>query len=265
MCSMDSPKSKIGWSAVQAFYDAGHTMAECKSRFGFSNGAWDRARLRGELKTRGRGGWRGGHNTRRQVQRLLNESHSNAEVASILGISTATVSYHARKLGVPPDERFSKRVDWEAVQAAHDKGMSVRECARKFGFHTGSWYKAVERGAIRPRSHVIPIEELLVQGRRTGRDHLKARLIKVGLKENRCERCGISSWRGKPLNAHLHHKDGDGTDKRIDNPEFLCPNCHSQTDTYGGRNGHRRPERHLKLVEPLPDGDAAPEADTDVA
>jgi 5-methylcytosine-specific restriction endonuclease McrA len=151
------------------------------------------------------------------------------------------------------------------VQAAHDKGMSVRECARKFGFHTGSWYKAVERGAIRPRSHVIPIEELLVQGRRTGRDHLKARLIKVGLKENRCERCGISSWRGKPLNAHLHHKDGDGTDNRIDNLEFLCPNCHSQTDTYGGRNGHRRPERHLKLVEPLPDGDAAPEADTDVA
>lgn len=245
-------RSEIDWSAVQAHYDSGHTMAECKVRFGFSNGSWDRARLRGEIETRGSGGWRGGHNTRGQVERLLNEGRSNAEVASILGISTPTVSYHARKLGVPPDTRFSKRVDWQAVQVAHDQGMSVRACARKFGFHKGSWHKAVLRGAIKPRSHLIPIEDLLVQGRRTGRDHLKARLIKAGLKENRCEICGIGSWLGRPLNTQLHHRNGDGTDNRIENLEFLCPNCHSQTDTYGGRNGHRR-RGHMRLVEPPED------------
>jgi Zn finger protein HypA/HybF involved in hydrogenase expression len=89
-----------------------------------------------------------------------------------------------------------------------------------------------------------------MHGRRAGRDHLKARLIKAGLKENRCEQCGISSWRGKPLSVQLHHKNGDGTDNRTENLEFLCPNCHSQTDTYGGRNGHRRFEGHLTLVEP---------------
>jgi hypothetical protein len=44
----------------------------------------------------------------------------------------------------------------------------------------------------------------------------------------------------------------------------LCGTCHSQTDTYGGRNGHRRSERHLKLVEPLPDEDGS-EAGEDVA
>src|SRR5262245_21878866 len=184
---MSSRGKAIDWSAVQAAYDAGRTMAECKQLYGFSNGAWDRARLRGELRTRGRGGWRRGHDTRREVARLLNQGRSDAEVASVLRISTATVSYHDRKLGVPPCERFSKRVDWEAVQEAHDQGMPVRDCAKKFGFHTGSWYQAVQRGAIRPRSRVIPMEELLVQGRRTGRDHLKARLIKARLKENRCE------------------------------------------------------------------------------
>ena len=57
----------------------------------------------------------------------------------------------------------------------------------------------------------------------------------------------------EPLNAQLHHKNGDGTDNRLENVEFLCPNCHSQTDTYGGRNGHRRTERHLRLVEPPPE------------
>jgi hypothetical protein len=254
MCSMGGRRSKIDWSAVQAYYDAAHTMAECKSRFGFSNGSWDRARLRGELKTRGRGGWRGGHNTREQVERLLNEGRSNSEVAAILGVSTPTVSYHARKLGVPPDTRFSNRVDWEAVQAAHDHGMSVRECAKKFGFHLASWHKAVQRGAIKPRSHIIPIEDLLVCGRRTGRDHLKRRLIKAELKENRCEICGITHWMGKPVNMQLHHKNGDGLDNRLENIQLLCGTCHSQTNTYGGRNGHRKPDRHLKLVEP-PDGD----------
>jgi hypothetical protein len=97
---------------------------------------------------------------------------------------------------------------------------------------------------------------LVMHGRRAGRDHLKARLIKAGLKENRCEQCGISSWRGKPLSVQLHHKNGDGTDNRIENLEFLCPNCHSQTDTYGGRNGHRRSEGHLTLVEPPPVDDS---------
>jgi 5-methylcytosine-specific restriction endonuclease McrA len=247
MRSMSTSGIEVDWEAVQVYYDAGHTMRECQSHFGFSNGAWDRARLRGALRTRGRGGWRGGHHTRKRVERLLNEGRPNAEVAAILGISTATVSYHARKLGVPPDRRFSKRVDWDAVQAAHDHGMSVRDCARKFGFHKGSWHKAVQRGAIRPRSHVIPIEELLVCGRRTGRDHLKARLVKAGLKQNRCELCGIDSWLGKPLNAQLHHQNGDGSDNRIENIQMLCPNCHSQTDTYGG---HRRAEGHLRLVQP---------------
>jgi 5-methylcytosine-specific restriction endonuclease McrA len=66
-------------------------------------------------------------------------------------------------------------------------------------------------------------------------------LLKHGLKESRCERCGITEWQGNPLNMQLHHINGDGSDNRLENIIFLCANCHSQTDTYGGRNGHRRP------------------------
>jgi 5-methylcytosine-specific restriction endonuclease McrA len=93
--------------------------------------------------------------------------------------------------------------------------------------------------------------ELLVVGRKTSRHNLKKGLLREGLKENRCEQCGISTWRGSELNAQLHHRNGDGMDNRLENIQFLCANCHSQTDTYGGRSGHRKPERHLKLVPPV--------------
>jgi hypothetical protein len=82
--------------------------------------------------------------------------------------------------------------------------------------------------------------ELLVAGRKTNRSHLKQRLLREGLKENRCEQCGITEWRGRSLNMQLHHVNGDGLDNRLENVELLCANCHSQTETYGGRNGHWR-------------------------
>lgn len=245
---MESARRKVDWAAVKACYDSGHTVRECQRRFGFSNGAWDRAKRRGDVRPRSRGGWHGRHDTRAEVERLLDKGLKNGEVARELGITTATVSFHARELGIPPDRRFAKRVDWAAVQVAHDRGMSVRQCAREFGFHRGSWHKAVQRGAIKPRSHLIPLEELLVIGRQTTRRHLKARLISEGLKENRCEICGITEWLGRPLSIQLHHRNGNGRDNRLENLEFLCANCHSQTDTYGGRNGHRRPTPELSLI-----------------
>lgn len=53
---------------------------------------------------------------------------------------------------------------------------------------------------------------------------------------SKCEICGISEWMGKPITFQVHHKDGDRTNNELDNLQILCPNCHSQTDNYKGRN-----------------------------
>lgn len=72
------------------------------------------------------------------------------------------------------------------------------------------------------------------------RGGLKRRLLAEGQLVNACERCEASEWRGRPLSLALHHVNGNPTDNRRENLLLLCPNCHSQTANYGGRNVRRR-------------------------
>lgn len=52
----------------------------------------------------------------------------------------------------------------------------------------------------------------------------------------KCEECDIFEWRGKKLSLHLDHIDGNSDNNLPSNIRLLCPNCHSLTDTYTGRN-----------------------------
>src|SRR3954452_2613483 len=177
--------------------------------------------------------------TRERVAELLATGLSQGAVAERLGISKATVSYHARRLGRPVDERCARRYDWAAIQAFYDEGNSVRTCQAKFGFSLQTWHEAVNRGAVVARPAALPLDELLVAGRYRSRHNVKLRLLKEGVKAARCEECGLTEWHGRAISFALHHENGDRYDNRIENLRLLCPNYHSQTDTYSGRNRSR--------------------------
>lgn len=62
---------------------------------------------------------------------------------------------------------------------------------------------------------------------------LKKRLLREGLKTNICEICGQGPiWNGLPLVLQLDHKDGNKRNNTLYNLQILCPNCHTQTETY---------------------------------
>ena len=81
----------------------------------------------------------------------------------------------------------------------------------------------------------LPLEKILIKDSEYNRTKLKARLVKEGLKEYKCECCGISEWNGKSITLQLHHINGIHNDNRLSNLQLLCPNCHSQTENFGTR------------------------------
>ena len=65
---------------------------------------------------------------------------------------------------------------------------------------------------------------------------LKEKLFKDGLKEEKCEICGISHWQGIKLSLELHHKNNNHYDNSLNNLQILCPNCHSIQEGNSGAN-----------------------------
>ncbi|KKK60433.1 hypothetical protein LCGC14_3024400 [marine sediment metagenome] len=148
------------------------------------------------------------------------------------------------------DEDFIKAVE---------SSISIAQVLRKIGLiPAGGNYKTAKlkiknlglntdhflgQGYLKGKTHnwtKRPLEEHLCVGATCRSSHIRKRLIDEGLKENRCECCGLwDEWQNKKLVMHLDHINGDSTDNRLENLRILCPNCHSQTSTYCGRNNKK--------------------------
>lgn len=236
---MSRQRRSYNWDEIKSFYELGHSAAECQSRFSITNGAWYGAVQRGTIVLRDIR-HRPRTRTRALIAELLMDGLSQAAIARELGISKPTVCFHLRKLGIAPAVAPAQRYDWDAIRAYYEAGHSAADCRARFGFSRDAWRAAIARSAIEPRPKLQPITEVLAAGRTRSRAHVKARLFMAGLKRQCCEACGLTDWQGAPIALELHHVNGDGRDNRLSNLQLLCPNCHSQTDTWGGRNKARR-------------------------
>ena len=86
----------------------------------------------------------------------------------------------------------------------------------------------------------------LCENSNANRDGLKKRQVKLSILENKCAVCGnTGTWCDTQLVLHLDHINGKNRDNRLDNLRLLCPNCHSQTETFAGKNKKRLAEQIL--------------------
>ncbi len=119
---------------------------------------------------------------------------------------------------------LSKRIRDFGLDTSHFTGQASNAGARhKGGPGKTPWRKVLTRQPDRDR--------------REDAFRLRRALIESG-RVYKCEGCGrLPRWRGKTLRLHVEHKNGDWRDNRPSNLMFLCPNCHSQTPTFGNNKG----------------------------
>jgi 5-methylcytosine-specific restriction endonuclease McrA len=107
---------------------------------------------------------------------------------------------------------------------------TLRRLAKRFGCYKPNQGLKGGRKMTDPK---IPLNEILEGKHPTFQTYkLKIRLINEGLFENKCIICDTGTWMGKPLMIELNHIDGNSRNHVLSNLRMLCPNCHSQTDTF---------------------------------
>jgi len=140
-----------------------------------------------------------------ELVEIVKSSSSLKEIATKIGKSTKGGSFFILKNRLNEDN-----IDYSHIQlgSGHNKGKNLQ--------------------INKPK----PIAEILVEESHFSRFHLKKRLIKEGILEYKCSICGNTGiWNNKKMTLELDHINGKSNDNRIENIRFLCPNCHSQTDT----------------------------------
>jgi hypothetical protein len=142
------------------------------------------------------------------------------------------------------------KIDINTLREVCENSQSMAEAARKLEIN----YKTLRRyaknfelfnpnpsgvGLTKKKINggKIPLSEILSGKHPTYQTNkLRKRLISEGIKDGKCEICGISEWLGKKLSLELDHIDGEKTNHNLENLRIICPNCHSQTNTYRGKN-----------------------------
>ena len=139
--------------------------------------------------------------TKEELEQIVQESTSYREVILKLGYST-------------PNGNNNK---------------TLKDRLQLYGISTEHFLSNRKKSIVRTKENVFCQDSTATQAT------LRRWFILEECVPYRCAQCGISEWQGKKLVLQLDHINGNNRDNRLKNLRWLCPNCHSQTNTFCGK------------------------------
>ncbi|MEU6666235.1 HNH endonuclease [Streptomyces sp. NPDC046727] len=208
--------------------------------------------------------------TKERLETAARGARNLSEALERLGVDPRSprrdyIRQRMKKLGVDTSHFEREGVKWtrEILEPVVAVSTSINEVVRRLGLESVGGHQANIARRIKAygidTSHFMPVvrtermrynqrrrtpAEILVEDTsahapRVPSQRLKRAMIELGMEE-RCALCGIEPvWLGERLPLEVDHVDGNWRNNRVENLRFLCPNCHSTTDTYRGRGKGR--------------------------
>ena len=151
--------------------------------------------------------------TKDELQKLINESSTYSEVLRKLNIQVHTSYFNM----------LYKKIEEENIDLLlfnkNKKEYTDKQISRVI------------------KNNSFPDEMFFIENCLRNRKDMKRRILKNRILPYECDICkNKGEWNNSILTLQIDHINGISNDNRIENIRFLCPNCHSQTDTYTGKN-----------------------------
>lgn len=185
-----------------------------------------------------------------RLSEMVLNGDSTVEIAKEFQIGQTSVRYWLRKLGLKTKwkgylankQKFSD----EFLLQVWGQSDSINQFLLKLGVGNsgGAWYHY--RNRLKQAGINLDSVSGKINGRKRGGEITaknanqktilrQVRLCRLSLKKHMdlnkipyiCSECGLNSWREKKILLHIHHKDTDRGNNKIENLCYLCPNCHS--------------------------------------
>ena len=146
------------------------------------------------------------------INRMIENKHPKFEIARVLGVKYETLNKYLKEFGINYEGNPNRK------GIPHLEGRTL-------------------------------MDEYFNGNRNVSASTLRRKLIENGLKEEKCECCGLTEWMGEKIPLELHHKNMNHNDNRLENLQILCSNCHSLSHNYSNTNNKPKSIVNVTLLE----------------
>lgn len=154
--------------------------------------------------------------SKEELVKVVNKSTSIADVLRNYGYGTTGASHKILK----------QRLEADNIDISHIKLGSKSNLGRKF---------------LHSLTEEEFVKSYLSTDKQSSNSVIKKYVLLYNLIPYVCCNCGNNGiWNNKKISLQLDHINGINYDNTINNLRFLCPNCHSQTDTFGSKNRRKK-------------------------